>query len=95
MFLTSNSSLLLHSNSYYTYQANQRNIDEYNNLRTAQKLTEGELKLTEMKNNAELNSLREVVRATTITSAFQYDIDILIQNAGIERKALIFFYISS
>jgi len=65
-----------------THQANQRNLEEFDNLRKAQKEAEGELKATEMKANAELTSLREVVRATSITTAFQYDIDILIQNAG-------------
>ena len=73
-----------------THQANQRNLEEFDNLKKAQKNAEGELKSAEMKTNAELNSLKEVVRATSITSAFQYDIDILIQNAGI-----LFFDVSS
>lgn len=65
-----------------THQANQRNLEEFDNLKKAQKNAEGELKNAEIKTNAELNSLKEVVRASSITSAFQYDIDILIQNAG-------------
>ena len=65
-----------------THQANQRNLEEFDNMKKAKLSKEDELKLNEMKANAELNSLREAVRANSITSAFQYDIDILIQNAG-------------
>ena len=65
-----------------THQANQRNLEEFDNMKKAKLSKDDELKLHEMKANAELNSLREAVRANSITSAFQYDIDILIQNAG-------------
>ena len=65
-----------------THQANQRHLEEFDNLKRSQKEVEGELKNAELKSTAELNSLKEVVRATSIKSAFEYDIDILIQNAG-------------
>jgi uncharacterized protein YlxW (UPF0749 family) len=65
-----------------THQANQRNLEEFDLLRKAKEAAENDVKAMEVKTKAELNSLREVVRSSSITSAFQYDIDILIQNAG-------------
>ena len=65
-----------------THQANQRNLEEFDILRKAKETAESDLKAMELKTKAELDSLREVVRSSSITSAFQYDIDILIQNAG-------------
>ena len=65
-----------------THQANQRNLEEYGNLKRAQQEAEVELRQSEMKNNAELHSLREAIRASSIATAFQYDVDLLIQQAG-------------
>ena len=65
-----------------THQANQRNLEEFDNLKKTQKEAEGEMRSIDMKKDAELKSLKEVVRASSITNAFQYDIDILIQNAA-------------
>ena len=65
-----------------THQANQRNLEEFDNLKKTQKEAEGEMKNMDLKKDAELESLKEVVRASSITNAFQYDIDILIQNAA-------------
>ena len=65
-----------------THQANQRNLEEFGNLKRAQREAEDELRQSEEKNNAELTTLREAVRAQSITSAFQYDVDILIQRAA-------------
>lgn len=68
-----------------THQHSQKNFEEFSNLKRAQQEAADELRSSEIKSNEELKTLREVVRENSVLNAFQYDVDILIQKAGIVR----------
>lgn len=64
-----------------THQAHQKNIEDSNALKKEQLETSEQLRMIKSKEDSELSLLKEMMRASSIESAFQYDMDKKIEEA--------------
>ena len=65
-----------------TYQANQKSLEDSNTMKRAQMETAQELRNHKVREENERKSLEEDLRRQAIESAFQYDMEMIIQRAA-------------